>query len=131
MEGASRAELRRFGLTVGGAFVVLGAVSAWRGHAWAPRVLWTLGALLLVPGAVAPAVLGPVQRAWMRGAVVLGRVNGRIILTAFFFLVIWPVGRLRRLFRDPLDRALGDGRASHWVRRPPAPVDPARYERQF
>ena len=131
MKGASRAELRRFGLTVGGAFLALGALSAWRGHVWPPRVFWVAGVLLMVPGLLAPAVLGPVQRAWMRGAVVLGRVNGCIILTALFFLVIWPVGRLRRFFRDPLDRALDDGRASNWIKRERVPVDPARYERQF
>jgi len=56
MSGVSRSELRKFGLTVGGAFVVLGLISWWRGHEWAPRVLWTLGALLAVPGALAPAL---------------------------------------------------------------------------
>jgi len=36
-----------------------------------------------------------------------------------------------RRIRDPLDRSWRDGRASNWIRRPPEPVDPARYERQF
>jgi len=33
MSGVSRSELRKFGLTVGGAFVVLGLISWWRGLA--------------------------------------------------------------------------------------------------
>ena len=131
MKGASRAELRRFGLTVGGAFLALGALSAWRGHVWPPRVFWVAGVLLMVPGLLAPVVLGPVQRAWMRGATVLGEVNGRIILTVLFFAAIWPLGFVMRLFRDPLDRRLRDGRASNWIKRERVPVDPARYERQF
>jgi len=73
MERASTAELRRFGLTVGAAFLVLASISWWRGHVIPPRVLGALGILLLVPGLLAPSVLGPVQRGWMRGATVLAR----------------------------------------------------------
>src|SRR5207249_5300275 len=43
----SAAEGRRFGLSVGGMFLVLGAVLWWRGHATAP-VPAALGALLVV-----------------------------------------------------------------------------------
>jgi primosomal protein N' (replication factor Y) len=43
-----------------------------------------------------------------------------------------PLGlALRAFVRDPLDRSLKDGKGSNWIRRPPAPVDPARYEQQF
>jgi len=131
MQGASSAELRRFGLTVGGMFLLLGLASWWRGHYWPPRVFWTVGLLLLVPGLVAPAVLGPVQRGWMRGAAALGEVNNRIILTLLFYLVIAPVGFVLRRFRDPLDRSLRDGKSSHWIKRELGPPDRARYEQQF
>ena len=130
-ERLSKAELRKFGLTVGGAFVVLGGISWWRGHELPPRVLWTLAALLIVPGAIAPAVLGPVHRVWMAFATVLGHVNTRIILTVLFYLVMTPVGLIMRLFRDPLDRSLGDRSTSQWIKREPQPVEPERYERQF
>lgn len=131
MERASTSELRRFGVTVGGVFLVLGGVSRWRGHTTAPVVLWTLGVLLVVPGLVMPAVLGPVQRVWMRAAGVMGEINARIILSVLFYVVIAPLGFVMRRVRDPLDRSLTDPRPSFWTRRTPAPVDPARYERQF
>ena len=127
----SKAELRKFGLTVGGAFAVFGAISWWRGHVLPPRVLWTLAALLIVPGAIAPTLLGPVQRAWMAFATVLGHVNTRIILTVLFYLVLTPVGLIMRLFRDPLDRSLRDRSTSQWIKRESQPVEPGRYERQF
>ena len=130
-ERLSKAELRKFGLTVGGAFVVLGGISWWRGHELPPRVLWTLAALLIVPGAIAPAVLGPVHRVWMAFATVLGHVNTRIILTALFYLVMTPIGLIMRLFRDPLDRSLRDRSTTQWIKREPHPVEPGRYERQF
>jgi Family of unknown function (DUF5989) len=39
MRDASPRALRKFGLTVGGVFLLLGAVSWWRGHLIAPRVM--------------------------------------------------------------------------------------------
>ncbi len=129
--GPDARQLRRFGVTVGGAFLLLAAVSAWRGHTIPPRVLGVLGVSLLVPGLVAPRVLAPVERVWMRFAEVLGRINTRIILTVLYCLVITPVGLVRRWLQDPLDRRMKDGRASVWVARPRQPVDPARYRQQF
>jgi hypothetical protein len=128
---SSKRELRKFGLTVGLAFFVLGAISKWRGHELPPRVLWTLGVLLIVPGLVAPTILGPVQHAWMRFAEVLGTFNTRLILGLLFYVVFTPVGFVMRLFRDPMTRSLRDGERSHWVRRKLEPVDPTRYQQQF
>jgi len=67
-------------VTVGLAFVALGAVSRWRGHDLPPHVLWTIGVLLVVPGLVASALLGPVHRASMAFAEVIGAFNTRVIL---------------------------------------------------
>jgi len=67
----------------------------------------------------------------MRSAAVVGEVNSRILLGAFFYLVTAPVGFVMRHIRDPLDRLLKEPEKSNWVRRPSVPVDPAQYERQF
>jgi len=127
----SKTELRKFGLTVGGAFILLGLISWWRGHVTAPRVLWGLGVSLLVPGAVAPMLLRPVQHGWMRAAGVLGYVNTRIILGAFFYVVLTPVALVMRLFRDQLKLRFDNQEPTNWIRRQQQPVDPASYERQF
>ena len=131
MDAASPSELRRFGLTVGGVFLVLAAVSRWRGHTVAPVVLGMLGGLLVVPGLLVPRALAPVQRRWMRGAAVIGDVNARVVLAVLYYAVVTPIGFLMRRRRDPLDRAIADGRTSQWVKRTPEPADRARYERQF
>ena len=129
--GRSLRELRRFGLTVGGVFVLLALVSAWRGHTVPPRVLGAAGVLLVAGGLAAPRLLAPIERGWMRFAEVLGRVNTRIVLALVYCLVITPAGLVRRWFDDPLDRRMRDGRPSVWVKRPRAPVDPARYRQMF
>ena len=124
-------ELRKFGLSVGGAFVVLGALSRWRGHQLPPIVLWTLGGALLVPGVLLPALLAPVERAWLKFAEVLGTVNTRVILSALFYAVLTPIGLVLRAVRDPLDRTLDDRTASNWKRRTAEPATRERYEQQF
>ena len=131
MSDESARNLRRFGLTVGSAFALLGLLSWARGHEIPPLVLGSLAVGLIVPGVVAPRVLGPVQRYWMRGAMVVGEFNSRVILGVFYYLVMAPVGFVRRLFGDPLDRRLGDRTTSAWVKRERLPVDRERYERQF
>ena len=131
MNSPSRAELRKFGLLVGGIFALLGTVSWLRGHEIPPKVLWALGALLITPGVVAPALLAPIQRAWMSGAMVLGYVNTRIILSLLFYVMLTPIGIVRRLFGDPMNRSLREETRSQWIKRYPEPPDLARYERQF
>jgi hypothetical protein len=125
------AELRRFGCTVGGVFLLLAAVSWWRGHQIPPLILGTLGAVLVVPGLLMPAVLGPVERGWMAFAAVLGAINTRILLTLVYVAVVTPIGWLRRWSEDPLDRSLGTGATSHWVPREKQPLDPESYRKQF
>ena len=131
MTRQSNRELRKFGITVGLAFLVLGSISWWRGHELPPRVLWSAGALLIVPALVAPALLAPVQRGWMAFAEVLGAFNTRLILCVLFYLVFTPIGVVMRLFRDPLTRSLRDRETTQWVRRKAEPVEMARYEQQF
>ena len=131
MRDPSPRALRKFGLTVGGVFLLLGGVSWWRGHEVAPRLMWGAGTPLVVLGLVAPRVLGPVERAWMAMAEVLGRINTRIILTTLYYLVVTPIGALRRRTSDPLNRRMHDGAASNWMKRERVPVDPARYRHQF
>ncbi len=120
---SSTKALRKFGLTVGLGFAVIGALSWARGHTAAPRVLWALAVLLLVPAAVAPAALAPVERVWMRFATVLGHVNTRMILTVVFYALLTPIGFVLRRFHDPLDRSLrtavrATGSAVRRARRP-------------
>ena len=108
-------EGRRFGLTVGLAFLALAALVAWRGHPKVATTLGVLGALLVVAGLVVPERLGPIQRGWMAFALAISKVTTPIIMAVVYFLVVTPTGILRRAFgRNPL-RPRADG--SVWVTR--------------
>lgn len=43
--------------------------------------------------------LAPLYRAWMKFAHILGVVNGTIILTILFVVLIGPIATLRRLYQ--------------------------------
>jgi hypothetical protein len=98
----SKSERCKLGLSVGGAFSVFGRISWHRGHDIAPRVLWALRLLPMLPGAVVPALRAPIQDGWMTAAAALGHVNTRIFLTVFFYIGLTPIGVVTRLVPDPL-----------------------------
>ncbi len=109
------AEGRRFGLVVGTAFLVLAALSAWRGHQVPPRVLGGIGALLIVGGLLAPAQMGPVHAAWMKLALVISRVTTPIFMGIVYFLVLTPTAVLRRVVGgNPMRHQATEG--SYWMK---------------
>lgn len=126
----SPTEGRKFGLLVGGAFLAFGGVSWWRGHTTAPKILWALGLALVVAGLLVPGRLGPVYRGWMALAKALSRVTTPIFMGIVYFVVLTPLGLLRRLFvgNSLVRKPQGAG---YWVPRDPAQRQRRDMERQF
>ena len=111
----SPAEGRKFGLTVGAAFLVLAALLWWRGKPAAP-VFGALGALLGLAAAAIPSRLGPIQRAWMGLARLVSSVTTPIFMGVVYFVVLTPIGLVRRAFgSNPMDLRAEGG--SYWVSR--------------
>jgi hypothetical protein len=111
------AQGRRFGLTVGSAFLVFAAIAWWRGHPATTSVLATLGGLMSVAGLLIPTFLGPVERAWMKLAHLISKVTTPIVMGVMYLLVLTPVGLLRRMFGgNPMVHAAA--RDSYWKPRP-------------
>ena len=104
------AEGRSFGLTVGIAFAVFGAMALWRGHPVVAAVLGGLAALLVLGGLLVPRQMLPVQAAWMRMALAISRVTTPVIMSILYLGVLLPAGVLRRtLGHNPLvHEATGD-----------------------
>ena len=124
-------KLRKFGLTVGAAFLVFGVIRSYFHFGNGAIVLFGIGGVLSAFGIVFPTALGPVEKAWMALAQALAFINTRIILSVLFYLMFTPIGLVTRMFKDPLNRRLHDGNMSYWIRRQPKPADPAPYQRQF
>jgi hypothetical protein len=115
---------------VGAAFAVLALLLLWRERETAATALGALAAALLVGGLAAPAAMGPVYRAWMGLALVLSKVTTPIFLGIVYYLVLTPVGVLRRTFgQHPLVHVAKDG--SFWNRRDPVRDAPKKMARPF
>ena len=107
-------EGRKFAFTVGIAFVVLGALSAWRGHHLPPRILWALGGALLLAGVLIPGRLSRLHRWWMSLANAISKVTAPIVVGGAYFIVLSPIGGLMRLVgRNPLRHRERDG--GYWM----------------
>src|SRR5262245_34294096 len=99
-------QLRSFGFIVGGGFALIDLLPLVRHH---PMRLWALviSVLLVATALVWPSALRPFQRVWMTIGEGLGWVNSRIILSIVYYLIIVPIGLLRRAFgQDPMSRQL-------------------------
>lgn len=125
--GLTRSEGRRFGMTVGVAFIALGGLLFWRDHLVPAVTAASIGALLVIGGLAIPDRLGPVQAAWMGLARLISKVTTPIFMGVVYFVVITPAGLVMRLFgRNPLDHQ--PDQSGFWVER-----DAERHpmERQF
>jgi Saxitoxin biosynthesis operon protein SxtJ len=126
----TRRQLRDFGLLVGGIF---GAIGLWP-LLWRqqnPR-LWALAlaVALVLPALVAPPILAPAYRAWMKLAEVLAWVNTRIVLGVVFYGVVTPIGLVMRLTgHDPMRRRFEQAGETYRVRCTPRPA--SHMTRQF
>ena len=111
----SAADGRRFGLTLGAAFLALAALLYWWRHREvAAAVAGSAGAFLVLAGVLVPTRLGPLERGWMALARLLSKVTTPVFMSAVFFLVITPIGLVMRLAgRRPLVHAEREG--GYWA----------------
>ena len=126
----SVAEGRKFGLTVGFAFIAIGLVLLWRGKQTKATIVLAIGGLLVAAGLFIPTSLGPVERAWMGLAHVISKVTTPIFMGIVYFVVIMPIGLVRRLTGNspmlPKERSV-----SRWEPHTPAVSVGESMERQF
>ena len=137
MEKADSARLtvsegRRFAWTLAGAFAVLGGIAWWRGRERAAVIFAGIAAVFFLAGLIAPTRLGPVERAWMALARAISRVTTPLFMGIVYFVVLTPIGFLRRTFTK---RALSPPRTAKtfWIERKKIDADATRrrMERQF
>ena len=120
---------RKFGLTLGIAFGVIGALLYWRGKHTRAMVAFTISGLFLLAGVAIPTHLGPVERAWMGLAHMISKVTTPIFMSIVYFLVLTPTGFLRRMGGNSM--LVPKPGASRWEPHSPAVSVPESMERQF
>jgi hypothetical protein len=85
----------------------------------------------LLLGSVVPRALVYPNKAWMALAEVLSYISTRIILAFVYFVVITPIGVVKRLSGwDPLNRRAAKSE-SYWRDYSARQRDPRHYEKMF
>ena len=123
---------RRFALTLAPAFGVLALIAFWRERSVLSMVLAAIASITLVAGLVIPGRLEPVEKGWMALAHAISRVTTPIFMGIVYFVILTPVGVVRRLAgANSLVHRPDNG--SHWIRRPARDAEKTRrqMERQF
>lgn len=126
-----RAE-REFGLIVGGILLMLTAWWFYRGKfPIVSRGTLIVGAVLVLLGLAWPRVLKWPNKGWMALAAMLGYVSSHIVLAVVFFLIVTPIGLIKRLSGwDPLSRR-ADSSESYWRPYSERQRNPRHYEKMF
>jgi multisubunit Na+/H+ antiporter MnhG subunit len=104
--------------------------SGLKSHSW--KWLMGTGVVLLLLSRVAYPIMKPVHIAWMTLAFGLGWFNTRLLLGAFFYLILTPIGVLMRLLgKDLLNERIVRSEKSYWKRRDPEKCDRKHAARMF
>ncbi|MFH0740188.1 MAG: SxtJ family membrane protein [bacterium] len=127
-------ELKKFGMVMAGAFIILGILFRFKSHLLTATILALFGFLFAFFGLFLPKALRPINFIWMKFSLALGFVMTRIILAIVFFLIVTPVAVIARIFgKHFLDLEIDKNKKSYWQKKGDVPQNlPTNfYERQF
>ncbi len=103
IDSVSKQELRKFGLIMGAAFILLfGLFFPWVLNKPVPAWPWVVAAVFILWAVIHPVSMKPVYIVWMKIGGVLGFINTRIILGVLFFLIFLPLGLVFKLLGKEL-----------------------------
>ena len=127
-----RAGLRRFGLSTGTVLALLfGLLVPWLIGRPIPIWPWAVGGALVAFAMVAPTMLRPVYRVWMRFGLLAGRITTPLVLGLVFYAFLTPMAAVKRLLgKDAMRRRLDRGGTDSY-RSPSQPSPKERLERPF
>jgi uncharacterized protein involved in cysteine biosynthesis len=126
-----RQNLRKFGLTLGTAFLIITLfIFLKHRHNVLPTLIISM--VFFISALIVPDILKPIRTIWMGFASVLGWLNTRLILIVIFYLIFTPLGFVLKLWGfDLLDRNIEKDKESYWKRKEKRGPDFSDYERQF
>lgn len=89
-------DYKKFGVMMGVMALLISSLGFRNDTPWFPYGA-LIGTTILFFGLVAPKLLQPVYRIWMKFSVVLGFFMTRVILSGVFFLLLTPLAIIARL----------------------------------
>ena len=111
---SDKSELKKFGVTIGGAFLIISILLFIYEKPSASYFLGT-GLLFQFIAQVFPIIFLPLQKIWMTFAVLMGFVMTRVILSILFYFVITPISFVSKIFqKDFLNLKIEKDKKSYW-----------------
>lgn len=112
----SRKILRKFGLMVGGIFLLIGFWIYHSSQSFAGIIFICIGILLLIFGLLFPNTLSGIYKVWMGLAFALGWLVSRVLLIVLFYFVLTPVGFIAKIVgKKFLDIDYKVKKESYWI----------------
>ena len=122
---------RGFGIVFAVVFTIVGLLPLLAGGG----VRWwalALAAGFLGAGYLAPQILRPLNRLWLKFGLLLHRIVNPVIMGLLFFVTVTPIGLIMRaLGKDPLRLNLDRSAKSYWIERTPPGPAPDTMKNQF
>ncbi len=123
---------KNFGFTVGGIFGAIGLIK-WLivGHiSIISMIFFGLCAVLVGGAAVKPAWLTPLNKAWMKLAMILFHIVNPVIMFLMYAICFIPGGIIMKIVRyDPMHRKFDKDAKSYWVEKKETDLpDPMKYQ---
>jgi hypothetical protein len=128
----SRRELLWFGPLFALFSGLVGGYARWKfGAPEVAKWIWIISAGVIVLYYLLPPLRKWIFIGWMAAVFPMGWILSHVLLSLVFYLVVFPIGLMMRLFRyDALRRRLDPEATSYWIKREANP-DRRRYFRQF
>jgi protein-S-isoprenylcysteine O-methyltransferase Ste14 len=128
----SRRDLKVFGWILAVVFAGVGAWLWWRAGLRTSAVgTWIVGGALVVAYLALPALRRPLYVGWICAFYPLGWLLSHVALAVVYYVVLTPIGLVRRLVGgDPLRRRFDRDADTYWIERA-KPPDKASYLRPF
>jgi hypothetical protein len=85
----------------------------------------TLAGVLAAVSLIAPMMLRPLNRGWMKFALLLGKISNPIIMGILFAVVIVPAGLIMQMRQDPLRKSRKGTEHTYWIERTKPATQPS------
>jgi hypothetical protein len=132
LNGSKLPSERVFGIVFVGIFLILAGYGWYKqfSNTWI-NVFLVLASVFLLCTLIKPKLLRPLNKAWYKLGLFLGRFVSPVVLGILFFIVITPVAIVTRLAgRDAL-RLRKQSTDSYWIERKPPGPDSESFKQQF
>ena len=122
---------RSFGFVFSTATAIIGLLPLL--HLSLPR-WWALGVAVIfaLTATFRPAMLHPLNLAWLALGRLLHRVMSPLVMGIVFFLCVSPIAAVMRLWKkDILSLEYRSDLSSYWIKREPSPPTEVTFRRQY